>query len=132
MSNNDNSNISKSNIKFNNLASGIKFNYKGNNKNMLNRKNFTLTEEYSCDIIIDEKPENNFKKSNEINFKPSTKQTIDKNEFKRFKKRFNMEEEDEIKEEKEDEEKNSKNSGIQTPPSRLRNNIYFYFFLSNY
>ena len=124
MSNNDNSNISKSNIKFNNLASGIKFNYKGNNKNMLNRKNFTLTEEYSCDIVIDEKPENNFKKSNEINFKPSTKQTIDKNEFKRFKKRFNMEEEDEIKEEKEDEEKNSKNSGIQTPPSRLRNNIY--------
>ena len=118
MKNNNNDN-SKPTNNYNNIASGIKYRLKVNNIKKNSRKEFSLTEDYSCDIEIDEKIGNNSKRKNEIIFKPSTKQTIDKNEFKRFKERFM--EADEIKEEKEDDEKNS---SIQTPPSRVRNKIY--------
>ena len=118
MKNNNNDNSKPSN-NYNNIASGIKYRLKVNNIKKNSRKEFSLTEDYSCDIEIDEKIGNNSKRKNEIIFKPSTKQTIDKNEFKRFKERFM--EADEIKEEKEDDEKNS---SIQTPPSRVRNKIY--------
>ena len=117
--NNKNSKFS-SNYK---LASGIKY-VRKNDKN--SRNNFFNVDEKSYEIEIDEKPELNSKHMNENQFKPSTKQTIDQNEYKRLKKKYNIEEIDE-KEEDElgKEEKNSKiNSGVETPPSRVRNNIY--------
>ena len=119
----------KSSSKFDHSASGIKFNFKMKTRNKIGRNEFRKGDEYSCDIELDDEPEINKKSKNEIEFKPSTKQTIDKNQFKTFKKKYNIEEEYEIKEEKEDdetkEEKKSKiNTGKRTPPSRQRNNIY--------
>ena len=119
----------KSNSKFGHSASGIKFNFKMKARNKIGRKEYNRGEEYSCDIELEDEPEINKKSKNEIEFKPSTKQTVDKNKYKTFKKKYNIEEEYEIKEEKEDdetkEEKKSKiNSGTKTPPSRQRKNIY--------
>ena len=110
-------------------ASGIKFNFKKKPRDKLSRREFSRGEEYSCDIELDDEPEINKKSKNEIEFKPSTKQTVDKNKYKTFKKKYNIEEEYEIKEEKEDDEikeekKSNIISGQKTPPSRQRNSIY--------
>ena len=125
--NKKNNEIPKTGINYNNFASGIKFNYKNKNRK-LRKKEYFNVDEYSCDLEIDDKPELNKKNKNENEFKPGTKQTIDKNEYKRFKKKYNIEEIDE-KEEKEEEEtkeeKNiNKNNGIETPPSRIQQKIY--------
>ena len=124
--NKNNNDISKSSSHFNNYASGIKFNYKNKNKNKLNRKDLFQGDEYSCEIEIEEKPELNRRHINESQFKPSTKQAIDQNEYKKFKKKFDIEEIDEKEEDEQiKEENNSKiNSGNETPPSRIRKNIY--------
>ena len=110
-------------------ASGIKFNIKKKPRDKLSRREFSRGEEYSCDIELDDEPEINKKSKNEIEFKPSTKQTVDKNKYKKFKKKYNIEEEYEIKEEKEEDEikeekKSNIISGQKTPPSRQRNSIY--------
>lgn len=129
--NESNSEISKSGIYFTNSARGISFNYKNKNRKKHTNKQFRQVDEYSCDLEIEEKPELNRKNKNKVDFKPSTKQTIDKNEYKRLKKKYSIEEIDEKdeKEEKDDEEvkedKNLKNNiGSETPPSRIRKNIY--------
>ena len=124
--NKNNNDISKSSSQFNNYASGIKFNYKNKNKNKLNRKDLFQGDEYSCEIEIEEKPELNRRHINESQFKPSTKQAIDQNEYKKFKKKFDIEEIDEKEEDEQiKEENNSKiNNGNETPPSRIRKNIY--------
>ena len=123
MSKNNNDN-SKSNNHFNNYASGIKFKYK--NENKLRRKEFFPGNEYSAEIELEEKPELNNKHKNEIEFKPSTKQTIDQNKYKTFKKRYNIEEIDENEEKDEDEqiEENNSKKNNETPPSKIRNSIY--------
>lgn len=120
--NNDNS---KSSSYFNNYASGIKFKYKHGNK--LRRSDFVLGDEHSANIELEEKPELNKKHKNEIEFKPSTKQTIDQNKYKTFKKKYNIEEEIDEREEEDEqiEEKNSiKNKKNETPPSKIRASIY--------
>lgn len=123
MSKNNNDNL-KSNNHFNNYASGIKFKYK--NENKLRRKEFFPGNEYSAEIELEEKPELNNKHKNEIEFKPSTKQTIDQNKYKTFKKRYNIEEIDENEEKDEDEqiEENNSKKNNETPPSKIRNSIY--------
>ena len=125
--NKKNNEIPKTGINYNNFASGIKFNYKNKNRK-LRKKEYFHVDEYSCDLEIDDKPELNKKNKNENEFKPGTKQTIDKNEYKRFKKKYNIEEIDEQEEKDEDEIKEDKNikknNGTETPPSRIRNNIY--------
>ena len=116
--------ISKSSSHFDNYASGIKFNYK--NRNKQTRNEFFNDNKYSCEIEIEEKPELNRRHINGSQFKPSTKQTIDQNEYKRFKKKYDIEEIDEKEEDEQvKEEKNSTNKkGSETPPSRVRKNIY--------
>ena len=116
--------ISKSSSHFDNYASGIKFNYK--NRNKQTRNEFFNDNKYSCEIEIEEKPELNRRHINGSEFKPSTKQTIDQNEYKRFKKKYDIEEIDEKEEDEQvKEEKNSTNKkGSETPPSRVRKNIY--------
>ena len=61
MKNNNNDN-SKPTNNYNNIASGIKYRLKVNNIKKNSRKEFSLTEDYSCDIEIDEKLGNNSKK----------------------------------------------------------------------
>jgi len=124
MSKNNNDN-SKSSSYFNNYASGIKFKYKNGNK--LRRSDFILGDEHSANIELEEKPELNKKHKNEIEFKPSTKQTIDQNKYKTFKKKYNIEEEIDEREEEDEqiEEKNSiKNKKNETPPSKIRASVY--------
>ena len=135
MSNINNMNdLSKSTDRFNTSASGIKYLYKA--KKPLNQKSnhrtFYQRDEYSVDIELEEKPEISKKHKNEKLFKPSTKQTVDQNEYKKMKKKYDFEE---IKEQSEEEpqketklkEKN-KNKKIEersdTPPSRVNKNIY--------
>lgn len=120
-----NNNFSKSSSHFNNSASGIKFSYK--NRNKLRRSDFTLGDEHSANIEIEEKPELNKKHKNEIEFKPSTKQTIDQNRYKTFKKKYNIEEEIDEREEEDEQidEKNSiNNKKTETPPSKIRASVY--------
>ena len=111
---------------FNNSASGITFKYKNTAKQKQSRKEFFQGEAYSYDIELEEKPVLNKKNKNDIGFKPSTKQTVDKDKIKKLKEKFHLEQEDEIKEEKEEEIKDDskQNSGTTTPPSRVRKNIY--------
>ena len=121
----NNNDISKTSSHFNNYASGIKFKYKNGNK--LRRSDFFLGDEHSANIELEEKPELNKKHKNEIEFKPSTKQTKDQNKYKTFKKKYNIEEEIDEREEEDEqiEEKNSiKNKKNETPPSKIRANIY--------
>ena len=122
-------NEKKTRSNFGHSASGILFNFKKKPRDKLSRKEFSIGEEYSYDIGFDEEPEINKKSKNEIEFKPSTKQTMDKNKYKSFKKKYNIEKEYEIREEKEDDEtKEEKKSKIITekkiPPSRQKNKIY--------
>jgi len=123
MSKNNSSN-SKSSSQFNNYASGIKFKYKYGQK--FRRSDFILGDERSANIELEEKPELNKKHKNEVEFKPSTKQPIDQNQYKAFKKKYNIEEE--IDEREDDEqlyEKNSiKNKNNQALPSKIRSSIY--------
>ena len=106
MSKNNNDN-SKSSSHFNNYASGIKFKYKNGNK--LRRSDFFLGDEHSANIELEEKPELNKKHKNDIEFKPSTKQTIDQNKYKTFKKKYNIEEQiDKKKEQDKKKEKKKK------------------------
>ena len=121
-----NINNSKSNSHFNNYTLVIKFNYKNKKRNKLNRKDFFQGCEYSCDIEIEYKPELNKKHRNEIEFRPSSKQTIAKDEYKRIKKKYNIEEIDEREEiEQIKEDKKSKiNKDKETPPLHIKQYIY--------
>ena len=120
----NNSNNSKSSSQFNNYASGIKFKYKYGQK--FRRSDFILGDERSVNIELEEKPELCKKHKNEIEFKPSTKQPIDQNKYKAFKKKYNIEEEIDEREEYEQlDEKNSiKNKKNQVLPSKIRTSIY--------
>ena len=112
---------------FNYSANGIKFKYKDFGKEKQRRKEFFQGDTYSCEIELDEKPVLNKKTKNEVGFKPSTKQAVDKSKIKKLKEKFRLEEEFEIKEEKEEEEikeDSKQNSGTTTPPSRVTKNIY--------
>ena len=122
-------NEKKTRRNFGHSASGILFNFKKKPRDKLSRREFSRGEEYSCDIELDDEPEINKKSKNELEFKPSTKQTMDKNKYKSFKKKYNIEKEYEIREEKEDDEtKEEKKSKIITekkiPPSRQKNKRY--------
>ena len=122
MNKNNNNAISKSGNFFN-IASGVKFNYK------MGRRDFFQGNEYSCELELEKKPELNKKSKNENEFRPGTKQEVNKNKLKSLNKRLSLDEEDKIKEEKEDdeikEENNNKNNyGNETPPSHIRKNIY--------
>ena len=128
--------LSKSIDRFNTSASGIKYLYKA--KKPLNQKtshrDFYQRAEYSVDIELEEKPEISGKYKNPNKFKPSTKQTVDQNEYKKLKKKYDFEEIEEKSEEepqKDTKEKNSSISSIrksqersETPPSRVTKNIY--------
>ena len=132
--------LSKSTERFTSSASGVKFSFK--NKKPFNQKKshkeFYNGEGYSVDIEIEEKPEISGKHKNPNKFRPSTKQTVDQNKFKKLKEKYDIEEiEEKIEEEQKDtkgknDEKNSNsNSSIRkskerndTPPSRVRKNIY--------
>ena len=132
--------LSKSTERFTSSASGVKFSFK--NKKPFNQKKshkeFYNGEGYSVDIEIEEKPEISGKHKNPNKFRPSTKQTVDQNKFKKLKEKYDIEEiEEKIEEEQKDtkgknDEKNSNsNSSIRkskerndTPPSRIRKNIY--------
>ena len=131
--------LSKSTDRFSNSASGIKYLYKA--KRPLNQKTthreFYQNDEYSVDIELEDKPEISGKHKIKNNFKPSTKQTVDQNEYKKLKKKYDFEEieeqseEDIPKDDKEDDENNNDShqkkskKGSETPPSRKRkNNIY--------
>ena len=125
--------LSKSTDRFSNSASGIKYIYKA--KLPLNQKStrreFYQQNEYSVDIEMEEKPEIGGKFKNLNNFKPSTKQTVDQNEYKKLKKKFDFKEieeksEEEQKETKEKERKNSEKSEEKnsTPPKKITKNIY--------
>ena len=139
--------LSKSTDRFSNSASGIKYLYKA--KRRVNQKTshqeFYQTNNYSLDIELDEKSEINRKYKNKNNFKPSTKQTVDQNEYKKLKKKYDFEQIDEKSEEdppkdniEEDEINNNsinnsknekKRSG--TPPSKVTKNIYTENFRPN-
>ena len=139
--------LSKSTDRFSNSASGIKYLYKA--KRPVNQKTshqeFYQTNNYSLDIELDEKSEINRKYKNKNNFKPSTKQTVDQNEYKKLKKKYDFEQIDEKSEEdppkdniEEDEINNNsinnsknekKRSG--TPPSKVTKNIYTENFRPN-
>ena len=139
--------LSKSTDRFSNSASGIKYLYKA--KRPVNQKTshqeFYQTNNYSLDIELDEKSEINRKYKNKNNFKPSTKQTVDQNEYKKLKKKYDFEQIDEKSEEdppkdniEEDEinnnsinnsKKEKKRSG--TPPSKVTKNIYTENFRPN-
>ena len=132
--------LSKSMERFTSSASGVKFSFK--NRKPFNQKKshkeFYQGEGYSVDIEIEEKPEITGKHKNPNKFRPSTKQTVDQNKFKKLKEKYDIEEiEEKIEEEQKDtkrknDEKNSNsNSSIRkskerndTPPSRVRKNIY--------
>ena len=126
--------LSKSIDRFNNSASGIKYLYKA--KRPLNQKSnhreFYQRDEYSVDIELDEKPEIGRKYKNEKTFKPSTKQTVDQNEYKKLKKKYDFEEieeksEEELQKETKQKEKDSLKKSeerSETPPSRVTKNIY--------
>ena len=139
--------LSKSTDRFSNSASGIKYLYKA--KRPVNQKTshqeFYQTNNYSLDIELDEKSEINRKYKNKNNFKTSTKQTVDQNEYKKLKKKYDFEQIDEKSEEdppkdniEEDEinnnsinnSKNEKKIG-GTPPSKVTKNIYTENFRPN-
>ena len=133
--------LSKSTDRFNTSASGIKYLYKSKRpfNQKKSHKEFYQGAEHSVDIEIEENPEISGKFKNPNKFRPNTKQTVDQNEYKKMKKKYNIEEiEEKIEEEQKDtkgknNEKNS-NSSIssirksnersETPPSRVRKNIY--------
>ena len=132
--------LSKSSDRFNNYASGIKYQYKGK----LSRKDFFQKSESSYDIQPEENPDIIGKHRNETNFKPSTKQTVNQNEYNKMKKKYNFEEieekieEEQPIEEKENKEKKSKKNNkknkneknkeneqdSETPPKKKLKNIY--------
>ena len=107
---------SKSNDRFINSASGIKFALKGNAK--LNGKKyhneFYQNTENSYDIEFEERPLGG-KYKNESNFRPSTKQTVDQNKYKKMKEKYEFDkieeniEEEQQKDEKEKEKKSKNN-----------------------
>ena len=139
--------LSKSTDRFSNSASGIKYLYKA--KRPVNQKTshqeFYQTNNYSLDIELEEKSEINRKYKNKNNFKPSTKQTVDQNEYKKLKKKYDFEQIDEKSEEdppkdniEEDEiNNNSINNSKKeknrsgTPPSKVTKNIYTENFRPN-
>ena len=127
--------LSKSSDRFNNYASGIKYQYKGK----LSRKDFFQKSESSYDIQPEENPDIIGKHRNETSFKPSTKQTVNQNEYNKMKKKYNFEEieekieEEQPNEEKEKEKKSKKNKKKKkeekdeesdTPPKKKIKNIY--------
>ena len=127
--------LSKSSDRFNNYASGIKYQYKGK----LSRKDFFQKSESSYDIQPEENPDIIGKHRNETSFKPSTKQTVNQNEYNKMKKKYNFEEieekieEEQPNEEKEKEKKSKKNKKKKkeekdeesdTPPKKKVKNIY--------
>ena len=123
--------LSKSIEHFDNLASGIKFAFKGKSRadDKFTHREFYQNNEYSCEIELEDKPEIGGKLRNKNIFKPSTKQTIDQNEYKKLKKKYDFEEieekieEEQIKDDKKSSMKKSENS--ETPRSKNnRNNIY--------
>ena len=140
--------LSKSTDRFSNSASGIKYLYKA--KRPVNQKTshqeFYQTNNYSLDIELDEKSEINRKYKNKNNFKPSTKQTVDQNEYKKLKKKYDFEQIDEKSEEdppkdniEEEDEINNNSINISknekkrsgTPPSKVTKNIYTENFRPN-
>ena len=128
-----NNDISKSNDRFINSASGIKFALKGNAK--LNGKKyhneFYQNTENSYDIEFEERPLGG-KYKNESNFRPSTKQTVDQNKYKKMKEKYEFDkieeniEEEQQKDEKEKEKKSKDNKDEEsgTPQKRVKKNIY--------
>ena len=97
--------LSKSTERFTSSASGVKFSFK--NKKPFNQKKshkeFYNGEGYSVDIEIEEKPEISGKHKNPNKFRPSTKQTVDQNKFKKLKEKYDIEEiEEKIEEEQKD------------------------------
>ena len=126
--------LSNSSDHFTNFASGIKFAFKGKLKgeNKLTHSEFYPKDEYSCDIELEEKPEIGGKYRNENKFKPSTKQTIDQNEYKKLKKKYAFEEiEEQIEEEQIKDDKDKDDNSLnkieksETPKSKInKNNVH--------
>ena len=143
--------LSKSSEHFSNQVHGISFNYKRNENKKRNHSEFYQNDEQSYDLEFEEKTEMRGKFRNGNNFKPSTKQTVDQNEYKKLKKKYFEEIEEKSEEEQQNEEnelskekekksrknkskknkkekkeknKNNKNEKTDTPPSKLVQNIY--------
>ena len=117
-----NHDLSKSSEHFSNQVHGISFNYKRNE--IIKKKThneFFQDSEQSYDIEFQDKSEMRVKFKNETNFKPSTKQTVDQNEYRKLKKKYDFEEieeksdeeqqNDERENSKENDKKSKKNSG---------------------
>ena len=100
-----NHDLSKSSEHFTNQVHGISFNYKRNENKKISHSEFYQNDEQSYDLEFEEKTEMRGKFRNGNNFKPSTKQTVDQNEYKKLKKKYFEEIEEKSEEEQQNEEK---------------------------
>ena len=126
--------LSKSSEHFSNQVHGISFNYKRNENKKRNHSEFYQNDEQSYDLEFEEKTEiRGGKFRNVNNFKPSTKQTVDQNEYKKLKKKYfedieekseeeQQNEEQEISEEEEKEKKSRKNKSKGGGKKENKNN----------
>ena len=141
-----NHDLSKSSEHFTNQVHGISFNYKRNENKKLSHSEFYQNDEQSYDLEFEEKTEMRGKFKNGNNFKPSTKQTVDQNKYKKLKQKYFEEIEEKSEEEQQNEEKeiskekekkskknrdiskknkkNKKKNNADTPPSKIMQNIY--------
>ena len=141
-----NHDLSKSSEHYTNQVHGISFNYKRNENKKLSHSEFYQNDEQSYDLEFEEKTEMRGKFKNGNNFKPSTKQTVDQNKYKKLKQKYFEEIEEKSEEEQQNEEKeiskekekkskknrdiskknkkNKKNDNADTPPSKIMQNIY--------
>ena len=141
-----NHDLSKSSEHFTNQVHGISFNYKRNENKKLSHSEFYQNDEQSYDLEFEEKTEMRGKFKNGNNFKPSTKQTVDQNKYKKLKQKYFEEIEEKSEEEQQNEEKeiskekekkskknrdiskknkkNKKRDNADTPPSKIMQNIY--------
>ena len=126
--------LSKSSEHFSNQVHGISFNYKRNENKKRNHSEFYQNDEQSYDLEFEEKTEiRGGKFRNVNNFKPSTKQTVDQNEYKKLKKKYfedieekseeeQQNEDQEISEEEEKEKKSRKNKSKKNKKKENKNN----------
>ena len=141
-----NHDLSKSSEHFTNQVHGISFNYKRNENKKLSHSEFYQNDEQSYDLEFEEKTEMRGKFKNGNNFKPSTKQTVDQNKYKKLKQKYFEEIEEKSEEEQQNEEKeiskekekkskknrdiskknkkNKKKDNADTPPRKIMQNIY--------
>ena len=141
-----NHDLSKSSEHFTNQVHGISFNYKRNENKKLSHSEFYQNDEQSYDLEFEERTEMRGKFKNGNNFKPSTKQTVDQNKYKKLKQKYFEEIEEKSEEEQQNEEKeiskekekkskknrdiskknkkNKKKNNADTPPSKIMQNIY--------